>query len=360
MKIGIIGGGIFGVTIAIRLAKSHTVEIFEKNDDILKAGSDINQCRVHRGYHYPRSDITAKEVLESQKDFIHEYKDAIITDTENYYCIAKENSQTSADEYIKFCQRNNLEYEISKLDVVNENKIDLCLKVNENLLDHKKLKEICWQNLKENNVKVNLNQKVNEQIFENYDKIIICTYADSNELLNEFPENQFKAQFEICEKIFVKLPKCFHKKSILIMDGPFMSIDPVGKTDLFIIGDVVHTVLSSNIGRKPELEKKFLDVLDRGIITNPPFTNFQYFIDSATRFMPDASKAEHIGSSFCIKTVLSNMDKTDERPTIVRKINDKIISVFSGKIPTCVNAAKKVEETINQTIDTQNLKAKSI
>ena len=70
MKIGIIGGGIFGVTIAIRLAKSHTVEIFEKNDYILKAGSDINQCRIHRGYHYPRSDTTAKELLESQEDFV--------------------------------------------------------------------------------------------------------------------------------------------------------------------------------------------------------------------------------------------------------------------------------------------------
>ena len=40
------------------------------------------------------------------------------------------------------------------------------------------------------------------------------------------------------------------------------------------------------------------------------------------------------------------MEETDERPTQVRKINDKIISVFSGKIPTCVNAAKKVEEMI--------------
>ena len=41
------------------------------------------------------------------------------------------------------------------------------------------------------------------------------------------------------------------------------------------------------------------------------------------------------------------MEETDERPTLVRKINDKIISVFSGKIPTCVNAAKKVEEMIS-------------
>ena len=64
--------------------------------------------------------------------------------------------------------------------------------------------------------------------------------------------------------------------------------------------------------------------------------------------MPEVNKAKHIGSSFCIKAVLSNVEKTDERPTMVREINDKIISVFSGKIPTCVDAAKKVEKIIEK------------
>ena len=31
MKIAVIGGGIFGVTIASNLAKNHTVDLFEKN-----------------------------------------------------------------------------------------------------------------------------------------------------------------------------------------------------------------------------------------------------------------------------------------------------------------------------------------
>jgi len=348
MKIGIIGAGIFGITIANRLAKLHKVEIIEKNNDILMASSDVNQCRVHRGYHYPRSDITVKEVLESQEGFKEEYKDAIIKNFENYYCISKENSKTSADEYLKFCQRNNLEYEITKLNIINENNIDLCVKVKENLFDHKKIKEICWKKLKKNNIVIHLNQKADEQIFKNYDKIIICTYADTNEFLKKFPKNKLKVQFEICEKIFVKLPKSFDKKSILIMDGPFMSIDPVGNTGTFIIGDVVNTVLTNNIGTNPKIDDKFLNVLNKGIIANPPFTNFKSFINSAEKFMPDVNKAKHVGSSFCIKAVLSNVDKTDERPTMVREINDKIISVFSGKIPTCVDAAKKVEKIIEK------------
>ena len=140
MKIGIVGGGIFGVTIANRLAKSHKVEIFEKNDDILKAASDVNQCRVHRGYHYPRSDTTTNEVLESEEDFINEYKDAIMTNTENYYCISKFDSHVSSEEYVKFCKRHNLEYTKINLDLVDKNSIDVCLKVKEYLFDHEILK----------------------------------------------------------------------------------------------------------------------------------------------------------------------------------------------------------------------------
>ena len=36
MKIAVIGGGIFGVTTALILSANHSVELFEKNSDILK------------------------------------------------------------------------------------------------------------------------------------------------------------------------------------------------------------------------------------------------------------------------------------------------------------------------------------
>ncbi|RZD44075.1 MAG: hypothetical protein CXT78_07170 [Thaumarchaeota archaeon] len=49
MKIAVVGGGIFGVTTAIRLANNHDVDLYEKNSDILESASGINQYRLHRG-----------------------------------------------------------------------------------------------------------------------------------------------------------------------------------------------------------------------------------------------------------------------------------------------------------------------
>ena len=74
MKIAIVGGGIFGITVAVKLAKSgHSIDLFEKNGDIMTAASGINQFRLHRGYHYPRSKETGEESLRGLPLFLKEY-----------------------------------------------------------------------------------------------------------------------------------------------------------------------------------------------------------------------------------------------------------------------------------------------
>jgi len=355
MKIAIIGGGIFGVTAAFRLAKNHSVDLFEKNGDIMMEASDVNQCRVHRGYHYPRSDSMVKEVLDANDSFREEFGDAIITNTKNYYCIAKHNSLISADQFIQFCKRNNLEYELEVPDVINKNAIELCVKVKENLFDHSKLKKMCWKNLRDSGVNVFLNKTVTDEIFDRYDFVVICTYGQTKKLLEKFPKFQKEYQFEVCEKIFVKLPQSFNNISILIMDGPFMGIDPIGDTGMFIMGDVVHTVLQRTVGKQPVIDPKYVPLLNKGIISNPPISNFKLFIESGAQFMPEIKKAQYVGSTFCIKTTLPDVDETDERPTLINKINEKIVTVFSGKIPTCVEAAKELEDII-QNMERKNIK----
>ena len=58
IKIAIAGAGIYGTTTAMALAKKGMHVTLYDPLGIMCAASVINQFRVHRGYHYPRSDET--------------------------------------------------------------------------------------------------------------------------------------------------------------------------------------------------------------------------------------------------------------------------------------------------------------
>ena len=49
-----------------------------KNENIMMQASYINQYRLHRGYHYPRSIETAKSSLAGEKSFREFYSDSLI------------------------------------------------------------------------------------------------------------------------------------------------------------------------------------------------------------------------------------------------------------------------------------------
>ena len=348
MKIAVIGAGIFGISAAIELAETHDVEIFERNNEILQSTSGSNQYRVHRGYHYPRSQDTVEGIIKSETSFKQIFSDAILTHFQHYYCIAKENSLTSAKQFVDFCNKFGLEFINSEIPFVDKNSIDLCIAVKESVYDPEKLKKICLQKLEAKNVKLHLNTEANEKIFEKFDRIIICTYANINNLLRKFPHKQQDYQFELCEKPVVKLPDSFANKSVVIMDGPFMCIDPLGDTGLHLLCNVVHEIHHTNIGKYHSVDKKYSPLIDNGIIKNPQYTNFKKFIESTIKFIPEIKNAKHIGSMFTIRAVPPRVEDTDARPTIVDNINEKITVIFSGKITTCVEAAREVKRLINE------------
>tara|TARA_B110000211_G_scaffold132244_1_gene151765 strand:- start:1245 stop:3029 length:1785 start_codon:yes stop_codon:yes gene_type:complete len=339
-NINVVGGGIFGVTCAWILSKNgYFVTLYEKGDDIINSASAINQYRLHRGYHYPRSDKTALSSKKGEKSFLKYYSDSILKDVENYYCLAKDGSFVNKEQYISFLDRMGLEYEEKDLDLINKDTIQYCVKVRESLFNHTKLREMCWNFLGMYNVRVNLNTEFKkENLISNKTLTINATYSNKNYLSTQKED----LQFEICEKPVVKLPKKYKNKSIVIMDGPFMCIDPYGDTEYHVMGNVVHAIHNSNISEFPTNVDSFTNLINSGIIKNPTTTKIDKFIESGKVFFKDFETIEHIGSMYTFRTVLPNREHDDARPTLHKFENDNLISIFSGKICTCVDVAEDI------------------
>ena len=344
----VVGGGIFGTTAATMLATSgYNVTLHEELGGIMKCASDINQYRLHKGYHYPRSKETAQECLDSMKSFKRKYEDSIVNgDVNHFYAISSHDSMVSSEEYIKFLNDMDLYYE----NCWPFQGTDLTVEVDEELFDSEKLRVQVIQKMKGVGVEVNLNRKTIKEDFNDYDRVVIATYAKINELLYEQksfrPDRQY--QFEVVEKPVVKLPESYKNKSVVVMDGPFMCLDPY-KDGLHVLGHVRHAIHYTNTGMYPTvLNEDIIEYLNNGVIENPKVTKIQKFIDAGMEFFEDFDKLEHIGSMFTIRTVLAYRDHDDARPTYVKKEHDtgihthKIYTIFSGKIGTGVQAANQL------------------
>ncbi len=344
MRIAVVGAGIFGVSTAIKLSQAgHEVYLYEKNKDILSAASGINQYRLHRGYHYPRSKSTALSSKYSEDSFREEYGEAVVDQNEHYYSIAKMGSRVTGKQFLDFCKECELEHEEVNLDDhIHPEHVDLTIKGVESIIDPIKLREIALDKLEKTDVKLLLGKTFLPHQIDEYDVVVNCTYANSNFILERYPEEKKLYQFEVVEKPVLKLPPKYEGKSIVVMDGPFFCIDPYSDTGLHVMGNVVHAIHATNVGEFPIIPEEIKPLLNKGIIENPPVTNIKYFLKVAQKFMPDLKDTEHVGSMYTIRTVLPNVDATDERPTLVSKVGDKIIHVFSGKIGNCIDAANEV------------------
>jgi len=337
------------LTAAWILAKEvFKVDLYEKNKDVFMATSGINQFRLHRGYHYPRSIETIIACKEGEKKFREIYPEVVIDDPhEHYYAIAKEESFLNAEQCFKVWSECGLKYEETNLGILNKKTLEKCVRVEESIIDPFKFKETCLKRCKKYGVNIILNKKVDYNDVKDYDLIVAATYAHNNSLMKDIPNVRKDYQFELVEKMILKLPERFKNMSVVIQDGPFCCIDPFGRTGLFLMGNVTHAIHHSNIGKAPEIPEEYMGILNNGIIKNPKITKIKQFLDSAEKFFPGVKEqAEHIGSMYTIRTVIPHREYDDARPTIVEKINDQIVSVFSGKIPTCIDAAEEVLQIV--------------
>jgi len=319
-RIKIIGAGIFGCVIAYELDKAgHDVIIIEQDSDIMQRASKCNHNRLHLGYHYPRSIETAKQSLDGLVTFLTNYKDAIVSNFPNYYMIAKYNSHVTSEEYINFCDKLNINYDIEypNSKIVNKNYIQTSLKTDECIFDYDILKSIIKNSIQ--HIPIKFNTRFDGNI-EDCDYLINTTYAEINHInqLLGIPEIKLKLQ-DVVVPYFKMDSKPF---GVTVMDGPFCSVLPKGKNkNEFLLYSVEHSLV-----------KNKLDI--------------DNIYEQSYKLFPFLKEVERLG--YWRTTRALPINNNDERLSEIftYKEQPKVINVLSGKVSTCHKIGQQIKKMI--------------
>ena len=357
----IIGAGIYGLYSALYCGKNNDkVLVLEKDSGAFKRATYINQARVHMGYHYPRSFSTAIKSAGYFERFNKDYDFSILYDFDQIYATSSNFSWTDAKKFQKFCDNANIKCDqVSTNKYFKEGMCDGAFLTQEYTYDAQILKKYFLDEInKYKNIEIKYNSKI-ININEEKDKYVIklddesiyetefllnCTYAGVNEILDMLGYEKFKIKYELCEIILCKVNDKLKNTGITVMDGPFFSIMPFGKTGLHSLTSVTFTPHKTSYDVLPTFEcqkisKGYCNPNNLGNCNDciaKPESAWPYMANLAKKYLKDDFKFEYVGSLFSMKPILMASEIDDSRPTLIREFhkNPTFISVLSGKINT--------------------------
>lgn len=353
-KIGIIGGGLFGITTYIILKKEgFDCTLFEKKKDLLLGASTNNLNRVHFGYHYPRDDQTAKQSYKGFVSFKKMFKETLINNFENYYLIA-EKSKVNLNDYLNFCRRNKLNFSLinHKKFKFKFNKIQGGIKVNEPIYDwnliRKKIKSIIY-GLKKNKIKLGEQVKkikklngyeltTNRKSYK-FDVIIDASYEYSNSLIKNF--RKIKSKKYQLVVVFEFIPRNFKKMGLALMDGQFFSFLPKGFQNKHLLYHVKHSILKEKVCKEFPQSWKNLKIYSSKIKNSK-----RLILKDIKKYFPDLKIKITKNSYINPRVLLKNVEKNDKRISKIDEISKNYFQIFSAKVDHSADIGKEILKKI--------------
>lgn len=357
----ILGAGLYGLYSALFSGKrGEKVLVLEYDSAPFKRATYINQARVHMGYHYPRSYSTAIKSAHYFDRFMNDYAFCVLTEFEKIYATSANFSWTSAEQFMKFCKAANIRCEdVNPSKYFNDRMCDGAFVTKEYTYDANILKEYFLNELeKYPNVEIKYNARVKDikqsethfnislESGEDYstDFLLNATYASCNQILNRLGYEPFKIKYELCEIILCNVSGKLKDVGITVMDGPFFSIMPFGKTGYHSLTSVTFTPHMTSYDSLPtfECQKRSNGFCSPEQLGNcndcpaKPESAWTYMSNMAKKYLKEEYKFEYAGSLFSMKPILKASEIDDSRPTVIKQYSTKptFISVLSGKINT--------------------------
>lgn len=340
---------------------SKRVLVLEKDETPFRRATYINQARVHMGYHYPRSYSTAIKSRNYFDRFVEDYEFCINKEFKKVYATSKNFSWTNAKEFEKFCKDTNTPCSVvDPLEYFNNNMCDGAFETQEYTYDAVLLREYLIDEIKKyknieimygvdiiNIVEKDDNYTISLSNGSGYSTgfILNTTYASVNQIIKKLNFQPLKIKYELCEIILCDVNGALKDTGITVMDGPFFSIMPFGKTGLHSLTSVTFTPHITSYNETPvfKCQNECSDYCNPTSLgncndcKNKPLTAYPYMSRLAKKYLNQKySDFTYKESLFSMKPILQASEIDDSRPTIIKEFSDKpkFVSVLSGKINT--------------------------
>ena len=358
----IIGAGLYGLYSALFCCeRGQRVIVLECDASPFRRATYINQARVHQGYHYPRSISTAMKSAGYFERFNKDYAFCINKEFEQIYATSSQYSWSDGKQFKEFCKAANIPCEeLHPGNYFKEGMCDGVFRTREYTYDAMILKDYLLEELKKYPSNVEIKYDVNivgiENDGENYvittdskDEykarfVLNATYAGTNQILDMVGFPKFNIKYELCEIILCDVNDKLRDVGFTVMDGPFFSIMPFGKTGYHSLTSVTFTPHTTSYDELPTFS---CQEKSNGFCSNKrlgncndciakPDTAYPYMANLARKYMLEEYGFEYNRSLFSMKPILMSSEIDDSRPTVIREYSKgpTFVGVLSGKINT--------------------------
>lgn len=343
MRIGIIGGGFFGFHIAQQIERRFdgaTVEIFEREQRPLTGAGTTNQCRLHMGFHYPRSGYTIYQSIMGFDRFVADYDEFLTDVTDNLYAVHNDGLVT-VEEYLAVMDSFHLPYEEVAVDKElfrDPASIGALLRVPEKSIDVRSMRERLAERFSgtlHSGTPIDevdpVRGVLRSGLVEHgpFDYVINASYTDPN---LGFPEDKrFGVKWEIAALVLARTSLA-PAQAVTIMDGPFVSVYPA-YGGMHTLSSVAYTPMR-RFSERDELEAEYPQ--------RHRLARKEGVADAIARDIEKYLSLDYSPQDLWVtaKTKLST-DMGDSRVTEVRQ-HHRLLSVLCGKIDAVFEASDAI------------------
>lgn len=358
----IIGGGFFGLCIADYLRTNlgqNRILVLEKESGLMTRASYNNQARVHNGYHYPRSLLTALRSRTNFPNFVRDFEPAIVSNFDKYYAIARNLSKVSSNQFRLFCQRIDADIgdaPSSIKSLFDKRLIENVFTVKEFGFNAHSIRDILSERLDKKGVVSKTSHEVirvsargNHSIdvhmadgtVINGKNVYNCAYSMINKVNIASGLPRIGLKHELTEMSLIRLPKVLKGISATIMCGPFFSFMPFSSKQLHTLSHVRYTPHSEWRDTDNDRYRDGHNYLDEV----PKKSHYPQMIADAQRYLPALKDSVYVESLWEVKTVLPESEDDDSRPILFRRNHgiENYTCIVGGKLDNIYDAYRELD-----------------